>query len=183
MELMKQAFQYNAALVSYAFCLCRDYAAAEDVVHEAYLVLMEKWASYDPTYSVYSWVRKMVYFKTLEHLRARDRHVLSGDEELLDLVRSALDMEVNEESVHRFGLRMKCLDRCVEELGEASQAMLVSYYWNRESCDEIAARLRRSVNAVWLSLSRIRKSLKECVERYLRNPSEDIVPGTNGGAA
>jgi len=177
-EVMKQAFQYESALVSYAYSLCRDWSAAEDIVHEAYLVLMEKWESYSPEYSVYTWVRKMVYFKTLEYLRTRSRAIFSGDNDLFESVRVAMEMEVSEEAVNRYVMQMKHLDKCVEQLGSGAKDVLVSYYWKNQSCSDIAARLKRSVNSVWLSLSRIRKSLKECVERYMKNQPGEIAFGT-----
>ncbi len=170
---MKQAYRYQSALAAYAYSLCRDWSEAEDIVHDALLVLMEKWESYNPEFSVYTWVRKMVYFKTLEHLRARNRHILTGENDLFESVRLAMEMDVSEEAVKELSAQMHFLDKCVEQLGAAAKNVLVSYYWKNQSCSDIADRLKRSVNSIWLSLSRIRKSLKDCVERQMNEQTGD----------
>ena len=181
-ELIRQVFKYEDALKSYAYSMCRDWSAAEDIVHEAYLVLIEKWESYSPEYSVYSWVRKMVYFKTMEHFRRRKRDVVMDDPDLIESIRLAMDMEMDEEAAKRYALRMKVLDKCMEKLGSTAKDLVVRYYWNNEQCDDIAAKLKRSVNSVWLALSRIRKNLRECVERHAGNVLSGIEPGEAGEA-
>ncbi|MBN1670162.1 MAG: sigma-70 family RNA polymerase sigma factor [Kiritimatiellae bacterium] len=162
-DVMRAAFQYREALVAYAYGLLRDWALAEDVVQEAYLVLLDKWREYKPEYKVYTWVRKMVYFKVQEMYRARRREVISEDEELFGLVTQAVDRHLDEEAAERQNVMLRALRECVGRLSAGSASLLTKYYWDRQSCEAIARSVERTVNAIWLSLSRIRKKLRECV--------------------
>jgi RNA polymerase sigma-70 factor (ECF subfamily) len=164
-ELMKSAFRYQNALVSYAYGLLRDRALAEDAVQEAFLVLMEKWASFEPEFGVFPWVRRMVYYKVQELSRARRRERPADDEELRELAAQAIEENFDEEAAEAFEPRLAAYEECVRKLGPEAEDLLVRYYGREESGRKIAGALRRSVNAVWLALSRIRKSLRECITR------------------
>lgn len=168
-ELMRAAFQYQDAFVSYAYVLVRDWALAEDAVQEAYLILMEKWEDYNPEYGVFSWAKKMVYFKVQELLRSRTKEVFVEDEELYGLVKETLEEHLNEETVQKQKNMTKALEYCMDRLNKTAVDLLGKYYWDCEPCEQIAAAMNRSINAVWLSLSRIRKKLRACMNRRLAN--------------
>ncbi len=173
-ELMKQAFKYQNGLVSYAYGHLRDWSLAEDAVQDAFLVLMEKWEEFKPELGIFPWVRKMVFYKVQELQRTRRREVPAEDPELQNLVSRTLEAGFDEESGGRHDPLLKAYEECLGRLNKGSAELLTRYYWNRESGERIAGALNRTVNAVWLSLSRIRKSLRECVER--RNPELGVSP-------
>jgi RNA polymerase sigma-70 factor (ECF subfamily) len=164
-ELMKQAFKYQNGLVSYAYGYLRDWSLAEDAVQEAFLVLMEKWQEFKPELGVFPWVRKMVFYKVQELQRARRRELPVEDQELRDLVSRTLEGGFDEAAGRGHEPLLKAYEDCLGRLNKGSADLLVRYYWDRESSEQIAGALNRTVNAVWLSLSRIRKSLRECVAR------------------
>lgn len=164
-ELMKQAFRYQNSLVSYAYGYLRDWSSAEDVVQDAFLVLMEKWQEFKPELGVFSWVRKMVFYKVQELRRARRKEVRVEDPELQDLVQGVLEKHFDEDAGSRHDPLVKAYQDCMGKLNAGAADLLQRYYWNEEPGDRIAERLQRSVNAVWLSLSRIRKAIRDCVQR------------------
>lgn len=166
-EVMQEAFRYREALIAYAYGLLRDWSLAEDAVQEAFLVLLDKWREYKPEYKVYTWVRRMVFYKVQELSRSRKREQVSQDEELFGLVRHAIDRYIDEDAAARQGQMLKALRLCMAKLDASAARILVSYYWDRLSCDQIAAQLKRTVNAVWLALSRTRKKLRQCAAREL----------------
>jgi RNA polymerase sigma-70 factor (ECF subfamily) len=173
-ELMKQAFKYQNGLVSYAYGYLRDWSLAEDAVQEAFLVLMEKWEEFKPEMGVFPWVRKMVYYKVQELQRSRRREVPFEDQELRDLVSRTLEGGFDEESGRAHEPLLKAYEECLGRLNKGSADLLVRYYWQRESGEKIAEKLGRTVNAVWLSLSRVRRSLRECVARH--HPELGVAP-------
>lgn len=164
-ELMKQAFRYQNALVSYAYGQLRDWSLAEDAVQDAFCVLLEKWQEYNPEFGVFPWARKMVYYKVQEILRSRRKEVPVQDEELCDLVCHTLEEHFDEEAGRRHDPMIKAYQECMSKLGKESSELLSRYYFQSQSSEKIAAVLKRSVNAVWLSLSRIRKALRSCISR------------------
>ena len=72
-DIVKSAFQYRDALLGYAYAMLRSWTLAEDVVQEAFLVVMNKWQDLKDEQGIFLWVRQIVHFKTLEAIRSRGR--------------------------------------------------------------------------------------------------------------
>src|SRR6476659_4578647 len=162
-EVVKKAFQYREALLSYAFALLRDWVKAEDVVQDAFIVVMNKWAEFRPGTSLFLWVRQIVHFKAFE--AARTRKMSPVEEELLARVAASMQRGLDDEIAHRQMLRRQALQRCMSHLDAKSAGLLSGYYTESLSCESLAQAHRRSVNAVRLARSRLRKQLHDCVLR------------------
>lgn len=166
-ELMRQAFLYEEALLAYAYGLLQDWALAEDSVQEAFLLLLEKQEEYRPEFGVYGWLKRMVYFKVQEARRKRAREFAVQDDELQLLVQRAVDDCFDEEAARCQARRFQALQECISVLTEASVQILIRFYWRNQSGEQIAQSLNRSLNSVWLALSRIRKQLRDCISHRL----------------
>ena len=164
-EVVKGAFQHREALLSYAFALLRDWVRAEDAVQDAFIVVMNKWAEFRPGTSLFLWVRQIVHFKVLE--AARMRKMSPVEEELLSRVAASMQRGLDEEISRVQRLRRQALQRCMSHLDPKSAGLLAGFYTESMSCETLAQLQRRSVNAVRLALSRLRKQLQECVSRQL----------------
>lgn len=164
-ELMREALRFQGALVSYAYGFLGDWSLAEDAVQEALLVLLRRWREFRSELGAYGWTRRIVFHKAQELRRSRGRELLVEDAELRTLVRESLDEHFDEEQARAHEPLRRAYEECLGRLKAGSRELLVRYYWNREPGAKIAAALRRSVNAVWLSLSRTRRALRDCVAR------------------
>ena len=164
-DVVKGAFQHREALLSSAFALLRDWVKAEDVVQDAFIVVMNKWAEFRPGSSLFLWVRQIVHFKALEAARARKMSPL--EEELLARVAASMERGLDDEISNRLRLRRQALQRCMSHLDPKSAGLLSGFYTESLSCESLAQLQRRSVNAVRLALSRLRKQLHDCVARQL----------------
>lgn len=164
-EVVKGAFQHREALLSTAFALLRDWVRAEDVVQDAFIVVMNKWADFKPGTSLFLWVRQIVHFKSLEAARAKKMSPV--EEELLARVAASMQRGLDEEIADLQSLKRQALQRCMSHLDSRSADLLSGFYTESLSCESLAQLQRRSVNAVRLSLSRLRKQLHDCVARQL----------------
>jgi len=164
-EVVKGAFQHREALLSYAFALLRDWVRAEDVVQDAFIVVMNKWSEFKPGTSLFLWVRQIVHFKTLEAARAKKMSPV--EEELLSRVAASMQRGLDEEIARLQRLKRQALQRCMSHLDSKSAGLLSGFYTESLSCESLAQVQHRSVNAVRLALSRLRKQLQECVARQL----------------
>jgi DNA-directed RNA polymerase specialized sigma24 family protein len=63
--------------------------------------------------------------------------------------------------------KQAALDLCLGGLSTDLRRLLSDYYVRNLPGSRLAQERRRSVNAIWLTLSRARKALRECVERKL----------------
>ena len=58
---------------------------------------------------------------------------------------------------------------CVGKLGREAADLVALRYFNKQSCKEIAEQKQRTVSWVTTTLSRVRKTLRECMERSLQS--------------
>ena len=166
-DVVKAAFQYRDALLSYSYAMLRSWTLAEDVVQEAYLVVMNKWQDLKDEGGIFLWVRQIVHFKTLEAIRARGRETSTPDQELLDLVEHAVKENLDDHFAERQRLMGVSLRDCMARLNTFNVDLLAGFYWKQESCETLADRHGRSVNAIRLMLSRLRDKLRTCLAKRL----------------
>jgi RNA polymerase sigma-70 factor (ECF subfamily) len=166
-DIVKAAFQYRDALIGYSYAMLRSWPLAEDVVQEAYLVVMNKWQDLKEEAGVFLWVRQIVHFKTLEAIRSRGRETAIPDQDLLDLVEQSVRENLDEHNAERQRQMSTSLRECMSRLNQFSVALLAGFYWQQESCETLADRHGRSVNAIRLMLSRLREKLRSCLSKRL----------------
>jgi RNA polymerase sigma-70 factor (ECF subfamily) len=166
-DLLRQAFRYQDALVSYAFGLLQDWALAQDAVQEAFIVLQRKHAEFRPGANVFTWVRQMVRFEALNLLRSRRKESCFVDDELFSLVDQQFEKHLDADSLLTLESRKTALQHCLTQLDDGSLQLLLGFYRDALSCEKLSALRQRSVNAVRLSLSRTRARVRDCVQRRL----------------
>lgn len=167
-EIVKEAFRLRDALMTYSFGLLRDWPRAEDVVQDAFIVVMNRWEEFRPGTSMFLWVRQIVHNKAMEALRLRTRGGSALEKELLAQVAASLESSVDEEIADRQRLKRQALERCMSSLNSRAVGLLAGFYGHSHSCQALAENQHRSVNAVRLSLSRLRKQLQDCIGRQLQ---------------
>jgi RNA polymerase sigma-70 factor (ECF subfamily) len=166
-DLLRAAFKYQDALTSYAFALLQDWALAQDAVQETFIVLQKKHAEFRPGANVFTWARQIIRYEALNILRARGRENCVADEELLALVDAQFAEHVNADALARMEQQKVALQHCMTRLDNGSLDLLLGFYRERLSCDELATARHRTVNAIRLALSRTRARLRECVRGRL----------------
>lgn len=168
-RIVKAAFGYRDALLAQAYAPLRDWPAAEDIVQDAFLVVMDKWRDCRGEGEVFPWVRRILQLKVLEALRAR-RGASSAegeDPELLAMVDRAVEEHLDRKRAEEHGAMRRALQECMAGLDRLAVALLAGFYWRGRSCEALAAAHGKSPNAVRLLLSRVRARLRECVRRRL----------------
>jgi RNA polymerase sigma-70 factor (ECF subfamily) len=168
--LIKSAFQYQDALQAYAFGVLRDWSLAEDVVQDAFIVVMNQCADFEPGTSLFGWVRQIVHNKAMEARRARTRQMLVSEEALLARIGAALDQYFDERSADLLRQKREALEECMSRLGARSISLLSGFYARAQSCETLAQRQGRTANAVRITLHRLRKQLQDCVSRRIPAP-------------
>ena len=166
-DLLRAAFKYQDALTSYGFALLQDWALAQDAVQETFIVLQKKHAEFRPGANVFTWARQILRFEALNILRQRGRESYVVDAELAALIDAQFDEHMDGDAVARLEQQKSALQHCMARLDNGSLDLLLGFYRERLSCEKLAQRSRRSVNAVRLALSRTRARLRECVRSRL----------------
>ena len=169
-DLLRSAFKYQDALVSYAYALLQDWALAQDAVQETFIVLQKKHAEFRAGANVYTWARQIVRFEALNMLRSRKREAYFVGDELFSLVEKQFELHMDQESVGQLEVKKAALQLCMGRLDQDALQLLLGFYKDSLPCERLAAIRQKSVNAIRLSLSRIRARLRDCVRHRLALP-------------
>jgi RNA polymerase sigma-70 factor, ECF subfamily len=166
-DLLRAAFKHQDALTSYAFALLQDWALAQDAVQESFIVLQKKHGEFRAGANVFAWARQIVRYEALNIIRSRGRESCVADEELLALIDAQFGEHTNADALARLEQQKVALQNCMAGLDAGSVELLLGFYRERLSCDELASARRRTVNAIRLALSRTRARLRDCVRSRL----------------
>lgn len=154
--------RHQGALHAYILGLFPNAAKADDVLQETNLVLWRKAAEYDPSRPFMPWACSIAWFQVKAALRdaARDRHIFDGD--LLELLASEDDGDVEATTALDHALR-----DCLDQLPEEKRELILHRYQPESSVNEMAASRNLSPSALSVQLHRIRQLLEACVEGKL----------------
>jgi len=168
-ELAARFMGQRHSLTAFIEGLVRDPAAAEDIFQEVWVRLAEAAEKGTPIDEFPRWCRGVAKNLILHYWRDRrsDREV--PDSRLVDLVETAF---VERDAAGDPWLaRKSALARCMDKLPDHARDLLRMKYDQGRSIAEIGRALKRSLNGVMVSLSRLRHALSDCVRKQL-NPLE-----------
>ena len=167
-RVVHAAFGCRTELLTYARSLLGNFAAAEDAVQEAMIVVMNKHDQFQEGTSILAWCRSIV---RLEVLRAKRRYQqdVSLVQRLLD---DAVDAAFDEFQINRkhdeSTSRRDAIRHCLEKITDRGRAVLNSRFTDELGYKQIGDRLGMTVEAVRKALFRTKKRLHSCVESRLR---------------
>jgi RNA polymerase sigma-70 factor (ECF subfamily) len=135
---------------------------AQDILQETNIVLLQKAGEYDPARPFAPWALAFARYQVLAWRKRQSRDRLVLDDELF----TAVAERVAGERAWP-GPRLDALENCLNKLPPESRKLVDARYVRGDPVQDIAARLDRSVNAVSVTLFRIRKALLDCVRATL----------------
>lgn len=149
----------QSSLLAYAYSLLGDFAAAEDVVQNVFIIVARKYNDFEEGTSIVAWCRPMVRLEVLTYLRKRKR-----EWSLEDLIlRDAMDTAFEAHSTDDTSCRLDHLRDCLGKLSQRGQALIRLRYEENARYQEIANALEMKIEAVRKSLFRAKRQLRECV--------------------
>ena len=154
----------NRFLMGVALRIVRDRAAAEDVLHDAFMAIWNRASTFDPHRGEgRGWMCSIVRNGALSAVRASARTV-SVDEETLDHLQDA-EPQAAPDMLDAFSMRSTLgqLDHCLERLDVAKRNCVLLAYLDGCTHAEIAERLSAPLGSVKAWIRRGMASLKECL--------------------
>jgi RNA polymerase sigma-70 factor (ECF subfamily) len=148
----------------YAFILSLvpNWADADEILQETNVRLWNEFDRYVPGSDFGAWACAVAKFQVLTHRKRKSRERVRFTDAFLDVV--AREFEADDEAAARH----HALAHCVAQLTPEHRDLLRAYYAPGALGAEVAARLNRSVEALYKALSRIRRLLHDCVGRRLK---------------
>jgi len=156
-------------LIGYLLAATGDIHEAEDILQEVSVALWESFARYDESLPFGPWALGIARHKVMKwrERRGRTEKILP-----LDTLEAVAKASVDQSA--ELAERGKLLQRCLEKLPEHSRSVTRLRYGDGLSVPEMAARLGRSVSAMEVMLVRLRRVLRDCIER-LEKPAAGAI--------
>lgn len=147
--------------------LCRDDELAEELFQELSIVVIEKIYTFEASRDFGAWVRGIARNLFLRACRDRQRqnvHEGACDPALLESIERAYDARstADEEAASE---RVARLRACLEKLPENLRGLLRDRYESNNSSKQLSEIHKRSISAIETSLSRVRATLLQCVQK------------------
>ncbi len=162
-EVMRLALTHRTDIWAFLMGLAKNPNRAEELFQNTYLVICEKWRQYTLGTNFLAWARQIARYEFLASVHPAKRKHATVEAGILESVLD--DAEPGAEATahtHEY------LRDCMERLTDRSRKVVRMRYWNGMACADLARKLSLSMNGVYTLLSRVRRTLLECIERKER---------------
>ena len=144
---------------------------AEDIFQDLVVLVMRKHAEIPNADAVPGWSRRAARFLALKALEKRARERPTMDEELITLLEQTWIEDSGEAPVDPY---LSALTACRDQLPAHARELLALRYEHGIPGEQIAERLGRPLNTVYVTLSRLHRTLEACIRsRLARQESGD----------
>ncbi|HEY3322390.1 MAG TPA: sigma-70 family RNA polymerase sigma factor [Planctomycetota bacterium] len=167
-EVIRLLVRYQSMLLGYLYALTEDWEIAEEALQETSVFICARWQDYTPGTRFGAWARTVARLRAKEVLRARSRGVSLDEGCLADVIE-----DHTWEQHGSFSAEQKAaLAKCIEALPRHLRRMMDLHYRKQYDGQKLAALLEKSVESIYMTLSRTRQKLRECVDRRLLGDPE-----------
>lgn len=163
--------RHERLLGAYVMTMVPHPADADDILQEAKVVMWRHFAKFESGTNFVAWARKIAFHQVLAHRKRKQRDRLDFSEDFLRTVAEEVERHSD-----RLEQRERILHECVAKLPPDHREALHLRYHENLSLDDMAARLSRTVGALYRLLSRVRHVLHECVTKSLDRPTHGLAP-------
>ncbi len=156
-SLVQEQFLRHSDLIrGFIRSLLADRTMADDVLQETFLTVTRKASDFQAGTSFPKWACSVARYKVLEARRAMRRGSLGLSEKVIEA------LAVTEEA-HHPDPRVEHLQECLQELPPSMRRVIDLRYEGDHPAPEIASITGWKVEAVYVALSRARKTLRNCL--------------------
>ena len=163
LDLVRPHLPSLRALVAFYGLPSTSIWESDDLAQEALIEAFKSSHTYDPRRGdLRSWLGGIVRNRVRRTWQESKREQKRQERARFDLQRVAAEAETPTDvslDPHVDALRL-----CMEKLPENGGRIIRAHYGEGLSCPEIADRLKMSVSAVYVTLHRVRRALRQCVE-------------------
>ena len=162
-EFIKLFTRYQRRVFLYILSQVPNPVDAEEIHQEANVIIWRKFDHFELGPNFLAWSCQIANYEVLKYRerKRRDRHLFSDE-----FVRQVASDAV--EQADELEQRRQHLAVCLSKLRSNDLELIQQRYSAGESGKSVAELIGRPINSVYQSLSRIRRTLLECVNRQIR---------------
>ena len=168
-RFLRHFLREQGALKAYLRAATRDAHQADDLLQEVSSVLWESFGAFDEGRPFRAWALGFARIEVLRWRRASAKGAGALSEATLSLLARTAD-----ETASQAELRRSHHGDCVDGLGEHVRDIVRLRYLESVPIRDLALRVRKSVAAVEMILVRVRRALRDCVDRKLQHSEEFV---------
>lgn len=157
--LLRERLRVTALAAS----IVRDVHAADDIFQQVVLAALEARAQFREAEHVLAWSLRAARHRAVD--LARNRLLRPLPDEVLDL----LEARSVDPAGASWSDRSEALHHCLGQLTPSARQLLQMKYAEGLTALAIAERLQRTADAVYQSLSRLHRCLRDCVNRRMES--------------
>jgi len=159
-QIIRTLLGARARLSAGFFLVLRDAHLAEDVFQEVMVKALGHQDFFTNEAQLLSWARAVGRNAGLNLLRKSGRISVGLPESLFEMLAQETEADAGNG-------REEALATCLASLPVASRELLELRYFHSLSCADVATRTGSGLEAVYQKLSRLHRTLRDCVERRL----------------
>jgi RNA polymerase sigma-70 factor (ECF subfamily) len=163
-EFVRTLLAERGTLLGYIHSLVRDRHLAEDVFQSVMVAAISKRDEIRDREHLLGWLRTAARFEALSHIRTRAAQPAGLNESVLNL----LETHWARHDAHPGSVKADALRRCVDLLTPNARNLLRLRYEEGVSGERLASTVGKSLNTVYVALTRIHRTLGDCVRARLR---------------
>jgi RNA polymerase sigma-70 factor (ECF subfamily) len=160
---------HQAKVRSYLGRFLRDGDIIDDLAQETFIAAFRSLETYKQQSTLGSWLLGIARNLALKHLRDEQRR-RSRETDSLEIAFSRWSerrLESEDSSLQHHEQVVDALRDCIGGLQKHSASILRDAYVKGRSAAEIASDLGKTEGTIWVTLMRIRQSLRECIDEKM----------------
>jgi RNA polymerase sigma-70 factor (ECF subfamily) len=165
-EISKRFIAERHRLLAFIRGMIRDPNDAEDILQEVWIRLADALEQNREIRVLAKWCRGVAKNLILHYWRDRRMKEMVIDEDILELAEKAFDETDDEPGF--WDEKRKALQECIDRLPGESRRLLVLKYERGLSAEQLGRRFKKKASAILMFLSRVRASVRACIEQRLR---------------
>ena len=162
-QIVQVLLAERSKLLAAAWGMLGDFHAAEDVFQDSLVRALHHEGNFDSVDHLRAWSWRVARNRARELLRKKKPGAIFLDDALLELIAE----EVRQRDTGAIGRMGDALADCLSRLTANAQELIQLRYVKGMRAVDVARRLGRKANSVHVSLSRIYRTLAECIEQRL----------------
>lgn len=164
-QIVQLIAEHQNVIRNFIISLLPGAPGVDDVFQNTNMIIWQKRETFTIGTNFRAWAISIARYQAMAHLQQlRRRRWVSLDLDVAELL--ADDFEVHSDSIESEQLS-SALDQCISKLRPDDRELLVQRYWHRTRLQDFSVVSGRSVNALKVTLFRLRANLKRCIEERL----------------
>lgn len=160
-QIVRVLMRERVRLLAFIQVMLHDAHAAEDVLQDVCALAINKSDEINDEQHLLLWMRQAARYKVM-NLRSKSKPYLF-DSDVLDLIES--DWSAHEKASSSD--TMQALEKCLEKLSPYARSVIDSRYRDGHTGERLAQAVGRKAASVYVQLSRIHRTLADCVSKTL----------------